>query len=182
VWLLLTTVLINSYSGTVISYLTVPKMKAPIETFEDLIACEDVGIILQPRFRYRQADFVTIVLYSSLCYFRKTRSLFVRKAKSGTLKTLGDQARNYPERLFTDQSKINARLLTGRFAFPTVNNPTFAISNFIIHQRFEINFFFPGSDFLQILRHQSIAEGRHLPFSRHRSFAISKRILVDCFA
>lgn len=65
-------------------------MKPPIETFEDLIACEDVGIILQPRFRYRQADFGTIVLYSSLCYFRKTRSLFVRKAKSGTLKTLGD--------------------------------------------------------------------------------------------
>jgi hypothetical protein len=113
--------------------------------------------------------------------FPKNTLFICQEAKSGTLKTLGDQARNYPERLFTDQSKINARLLTGRFAFPTVNNPTFAISNFIIHQRFEINFFFPGSDFLQILRHQSIAEGRHLPFSRHRSFAISKRILVDFF-
>jgi hypothetical protein len=50
VWLLLTTVLVNSYSGTVIFYLTVPKMKPPIETFEDLIACEDVEIILRQDF------------------------------------------------------------------------------------------------------------------------------------
>jgi hypothetical protein len=50
VWLLLTTVLVNSYSGTVISYLTVPKMKSPIETFEDLTACENVGIVLREDF------------------------------------------------------------------------------------------------------------------------------------
>lgn len=46
VWLLIATVLVNSYSGTVISYLTVPKMKPPINTFEDLAISEDVELIL----------------------------------------------------------------------------------------------------------------------------------------
>ncbi len=46
VWLLIATVLVNSYSGTVISYLTVPKMKPPINTFEDLVISEDVELIL----------------------------------------------------------------------------------------------------------------------------------------
>jgi ionotropic glutamate receptor len=34
-------VLVNSYSGTIISYLTVPKMKPSINTFEDLVSSED---------------------------------------------------------------------------------------------------------------------------------------------
>ncbi len=45
-WLLIATVLVNSYSGTVISYLTVPKMKPPINTFEDLVASKEVELIL----------------------------------------------------------------------------------------------------------------------------------------
>jgi hypothetical protein len=45
-WLLVAMVLVNSYSGTVISYLTVPKMKAPINTFEDLVSSEDTKLIL----------------------------------------------------------------------------------------------------------------------------------------
>lgn len=46
-WLLVATVLVNSYSGTVVSYLTVPKMKPPINTFEDLATSEDVGILIK---------------------------------------------------------------------------------------------------------------------------------------
>lgn len=45
-WVLVATVLVNSYSGTVISYITVPKMKSPINTFEDLVASSDVNLIL----------------------------------------------------------------------------------------------------------------------------------------
>ena len=41
VWLLVAMVLVNSYSGTIISYLTVPKMKPSINTFEDLVSSED---------------------------------------------------------------------------------------------------------------------------------------------
>ena len=47
VWLLIATVLVNSYSGTVVAYLTVPKMKPAINTFEDLVANEDVGFIIK---------------------------------------------------------------------------------------------------------------------------------------
>jgi hypothetical protein len=36
----------HSYSGTVISYLPVPKMKQPINNLEDLARSEDVGLIL----------------------------------------------------------------------------------------------------------------------------------------
>lgn len=40
-------VLVNSYSGIVISSLTVPKMMPPIETLEDLAASKDVEIIVR---------------------------------------------------------------------------------------------------------------------------------------
>lgn len=46
-WLLAMTVLVNSYSSTVISYLTVPKMKPIINSFEDLAASYDVGIVIR---------------------------------------------------------------------------------------------------------------------------------------
>jgi hypothetical protein len=46
VWLLIATVLVNSYSSTVISYLTVPKMKPPINTFDDLAISEEVELVL----------------------------------------------------------------------------------------------------------------------------------------
>lgn len=45
-WLLIATVLVNSYSSTIISYLTVPRMKPPINTFEDLAASQDVSLVL----------------------------------------------------------------------------------------------------------------------------------------
>jgi hypothetical protein len=47
VWLLVAMVLVNSYSSTIVSYLTVPKMRSPINTFEDLAASQDVGLIIK---------------------------------------------------------------------------------------------------------------------------------------
>jgi hypothetical protein len=40
-------VLVNSYSSTIVSYLTVSKMKPPIDTFEDLAASEDVNFLIK---------------------------------------------------------------------------------------------------------------------------------------
>lgn len=45
-WVLVATVLVNSYSSTVISYMTVPKMKPSINSYEDLVASKDVELIL----------------------------------------------------------------------------------------------------------------------------------------
>lgn len=47
VWLLIATVLVNVYSSTVIAYLTVPRTKPSIKTFEDLAASPDVSILLR---------------------------------------------------------------------------------------------------------------------------------------
>lgn len=47
-WLLVATVLVNSYSGTIVSSLTVPKMKPQINTFEDVAASNDVSLIIKP--------------------------------------------------------------------------------------------------------------------------------------
>ena len=49
-WVLVGMVLVNSYSGIVISSLTVPKMKPTVESFEDLAKSEDVGIVLRSDF------------------------------------------------------------------------------------------------------------------------------------
>ena len=46
-WLLVAMVLVNSNSGTVVAYLTAPKMKPFINTFEDLVENEDVGLIIK---------------------------------------------------------------------------------------------------------------------------------------
>lgn len=45
-WLLAAMVLVNCYSGTVVSYLTVPIMMSSINTLDDLAASEDVGILM----------------------------------------------------------------------------------------------------------------------------------------
>ena len=47
-WLLSATVLVNCYSSTIASYLTVPKMKPSIKTLENLAEFEKhgIGIIL----------------------------------------------------------------------------------------------------------------------------------------
>ena len=46
-WLLATSVLVYGYSSIVVSALTVPKLKPAINTFEDLAANSDVGLILR---------------------------------------------------------------------------------------------------------------------------------------
>ncbi|XP_046446905.1 glutamate receptor ionotropic, delta-1-like [Daphnia pulex] len=95
-WLLVATVLVNSYSGTVVSYLTVPKMKPPINTFEDLANSKDVGILIKE----------DVVI-----------GLQILAAQSGVLKTLADQARRNPDQIFKDQSKIDVRLASGHYAY-----------------------------------------------------------------
>ncbi|XP_057369794.1 glutamate receptor ionotropic, delta-1-like [Daphnia carinata] len=99
VWVLMATVLVNVYSSTVISYLTVPRTKPPINTFEDLAASPDVGILLRTEALITQ---------------------YVLTAKTGALKTIGDHARRHPDSLWTDQEKLSRRLATGHYAYPWV--------------------------------------------------------------
>nr|CAH0103993.1 unnamed protein product [Daphnia galeata] len=110
VWVLTATVLVNSYSSTVISYLTIPKMKPAINTFEDLANSQEVELILL-------ADTMT-----------KKQIL---DATHGAQKTLGDQIRKNPDRILNNIEKVNVRLITERYAFA---NPQSVCNNFVASQ------------------------------------------------
>ena len=47
VWVLCAMVLVNSYTEIVTSSLTTPKMKPSIDSFEDLVASKETGIVLR---------------------------------------------------------------------------------------------------------------------------------------
>ena len=59
-WLLVAMVLVNSYSSTVISHLTVTRNKPAINTFEDLADSKEVGIILKEDIFIGQQILVTL--------------------------------------------------------------------------------------------------------------------------
>ncbi|EFX78831.1 hypothetical protein DAPPUDRAFT_104959 [Daphnia pulex] len=103
-WLLAAMVLVNSYSGTVVSYLTAPKIIPSINTLKDLAASQDVGVIVLDNTVFAQD---------------------IMEAQSGTLKILGDQVRRNPSRLLKNMLQIETLLETGQYAGP------FAISNIL---------------------------------------------------
>ncbi|EFX78830.1 hypothetical protein DAPPUDRAFT_320132 [Daphnia pulex] len=96
-WLLAAMVLVNSYSGTVVSYLTAPKMMPSINTLEDLAASQDVGVIVLDNAVFAQD---------------------AMEATSGTLKILADQVRHHPDRLLNNIPKGITLLETGHYALP----------------------------------------------------------------
>ncbi|XP_057378523.1 glutamate receptor ionotropic, delta-2-like [Daphnia carinata] len=104
IWVLCATVLVNSYTGIVISSLTTPKTKPSIDSFEDLAASSDTQIVLR-----HDTSIGELIL----------------EATSGVFKILGDRARQSPENVVGDVFKVTERLQTGRYAFPFVQ--TFAV-------------------------------------------------------
>lgn len=66
-WLLVAFVLVNSYSSTVVSYLTLPRRKPAINSLEDLAADESVGIILQTDTLVGQR--ILVIMYKLYCCF-----------------------------------------------------------------------------------------------------------------
>ncbi|XP_032796243.2 glutamate [NMDA] receptor subunit 1 [Daphnia magna] len=106
IWVLCAMVLVNSYTGIVISSLTTPKMKPSIELFEDLVASPDTKILLRHDTSIGEQ---------------------ILKATSGIYKVLGDQARSNPdEQIVGDAFTVSSKLETGRYAFPFVQ--TFSIA------------------------------------------------------
>ncbi|KZS20158.1 Uncharacterized protein APZ42_013153 [Daphnia magna] len=98
-WLLGAMVLVNSYAGIVISSLTVPKMKPPIETLEDLAFSKDVGLIVRHDMLMGEQ---------------------ILKATNGIYKILGDKVRPYPNQILGDPFKVNTMLETGKYGYPFV--------------------------------------------------------------
>ncbi|XP_057374698.1 ionotropic receptor 93a-like isoform X2 [Daphnia carinata] len=98
-WLLGAMVLVNSYSGIVISSLTVPKMKPPIESLEDLASNKETGIVLR---------------------HDMTMGIQILNAVSGVYKVLGDKARQDRNQIVGDAFKLNKMLETGKYAYPFI--------------------------------------------------------------
>ncbi|EFX79723.1 hypothetical protein DAPPUDRAFT_103904 [Daphnia pulex] len=134
-WLLVAMVMVNSYSGTVISCLTVPKMKPAINTFEDLVTMEDVKLVLLADTVIAQqirVKFDHFQLLSSLkCFIcfallNHSQHFSTKESKSGASKILGDQIRNNPDRILSNSlADVNNRMETERYAFPflqTISN------------------------------------------------------------
>lgn len=86
VWLLVATVIVNCYSGTVISYLTVPKNKPKINSFEDLAASNEVGVIIRGDFVIGQQILVRPPLFFHMVFglFLKIYSLRLSKILNNT--------------------------------------------------------------------------------------------------
>ncbi|XP_046447218.1 glutamate receptor ionotropic, delta-2-like [Daphnia pulex] len=95
-WLLVATVLVYSYSSTVVSHLTIVVTKPHINSLEDLAASKDVGLLLL-------ADFFPEEILD---------------AKFGALKHLGDQIRYNPDRLLNSMQNVETFLGTGNYAMP----------------------------------------------------------------
>ena len=64
IWLLAMIVLVNAYTGTLTAFLTVPKLKPTINTFEELANSKERTLIIEP-----DADlaFKFMVLILSIC-------------------------------------------------------------------------------------------------------------------
>ncbi|XP_046454961.1 glutamate [NMDA] receptor subunit 1-like isoform X1 [Daphnia pulex] len=105
VWVLCAMVLVNCYTGIVTSSLTTPKMKPTINSFEDLAASEEVGIVLR-------SD--------------TTIGNQILKATSGIYKVLGDEARRNPNQIVDNPFKLTATLETGRYAYPYLHSLCYA--------------------------------------------------------
>nr|CAH0099265.1 unnamed protein product [Daphnia galeata] len=86
-WLLAAVVLVNCYSGTVVSYLTAPRMIPSINNFEDLTASEDVGVLV----------------IDNYVIGKQTMD-----AHTGALKILGDQVRRHPDRILNNMRKASS--------------------------------------------------------------------------
>lgn len=95
-------------------------MKPPIDTFEDLAASEDVNFLIKIDTVVGRQILVSLAILCKSKFHFSIHFLNIQEAKSGVLKTLADKARQNPDRLSTDQMKIDAKLGTGHFAYAWV--------------------------------------------------------------
>lgn len=104
-WVLGAMVLVNSYTGIVISSLTTTKTKPSIDSLEELAASTETQVLLRHDTSIGEQ---------------------ILQATSGVFKVLGDKARLNPGNLVGDPFKVAEKLETGRYAFPFIK--TFAMS------------------------------------------------------
>lgn len=129
-WLLAATVLVNSYSGTLITSLTVTKLKPTVNSLEDLAASNDLVMTVSSNSVMSQNIFVSIIV--TLVVFHGLQRTYMGKniyynlvglqnGTSNTLKTITATMRKHPESIYLTPEEGLDRLFSLKYAFPTVS-------------------------------------------------------------
>jgi len=117
-------------------------MKPPINTFEDLVASEDVKLIVLADTVTKQqimASFVNEPFYyhysvSVFSLHLKFNSIF-KDATRGAQKILGNEIRRNPDRMLNTLEEVTVRLKTKHYAFGTVSCSV--VANFLSRNQHE---------------------------------------------
>ena len=129
-WLLAATVLVNSYSGTLITSLTVTKLKPTVNSLEDLAASNDLVMTVSSNSVMSQNIFVSIIV--TLVVFHGLQRTYMGKniyynlvglqnGTSNTLKTITATMRKHPKSIYLTPEEGLDRLFSLKYAFPTVS-------------------------------------------------------------
>ena len=102
-WLLMMIIMVNLYTSTLTSYLTVPKLKPIPNTLEELAASKRYQLATEKGTVFTE---MILVKYSfcagNLYILKRDRKFFsfLQDAKSGPYKILGDALRRNPSRVY----------------------------------------------------------------------------------
>lgn len=114
-------VLVNSYSGIVISSLTVPKLQQSIDSLEELAESKEVGVLL--RYDTSIGEKILVFKWILLMWIPFVINVwFQQQATSGVYKAVADKARKFPDHVLGDPFKLNVMLETGHYAYPFVSD------------------------------------------------------------
>ncbi|XP_059350480.1 glutamate receptor ionotropic, delta-2-like [Daphnia carinata] len=119
VWLLAATVLVNCYSGTLMSSLTLTKFKATINSLEDLAASKELTMT---------ASANSVMAETML------------NAHSSALKAIGNAMRQKPDSIFLTPEKGLHNIFSLKYAFPTVESYTSYLINIDLRRKGECRF------------------------------------------
>ena len=129
-WLLAATVLVNSYSGTLITSLTVTKLKPTVNSLEDLAASNDLVMTVSSNSVMSQNIFVsiivTLVVFHGLQRTYMVKNIYynlvgLQNGTSNTLKTITATMRKHPKSIYLTPEEGLDRLFSLKYAFPTVS-------------------------------------------------------------
>lgn len=105
-WCLMMVVLVNAYTGTLMSYLTVPKLRPIVNTLEELAASSETQMTVD--FELGKARMFLVINQRKVCFnnlpILKALESFIQEATSGPNKVIGNSLRNNPQLLVKGSS------------------------------------------------------------------------------
>lgn len=133
-FLLMATVIVNCYSGNLMSALTVPRLKPAINSLEELAASKDLVLTVNVKSVFAETILVSKMKLSVFECGDTHRIIqllilfaHIQNSNSSTFKAIGDAMRRKPESMYLTPAKGLKNILSLKFAFPTVECKHFAV-------------------------------------------------------